>query len=473
MAKAKTRTAKTRTAKTRDEDNQLETGINYDLQGDPTRGRERLKDIVMASGWHKSRQTASVMDLALTYQIRKLPTGIFSLDWFTHGGLPLDRVTRFYGPKNSCKTTTMLKVLANSQHYCRMCKTPLVVSPEDGRVNCECPQPRFRIKDAAALQYMPVDEALAITRGELPSSAESDKGGYFIRVQSKKVYFEETYRCVPMQAAFIETEHKLDKAWVQRNGVDTRLMVVVGAEWAESTIDTVESLLYSREVDIIFIDTLNLLVPRERIEKGMDMAPRVAVKANIIQRFLEKIIAAQYSGGLMNDHPITIIAASQVRTKGIGGYRTYLGASDGNMMDHVAALDIRMRSGGYHWIHQEYASYGSYQFTIDKNHVGGSSGVSGTFKMWLDPYVSTRQVGDTDDPDQVIKYGRQSGLIDEEKGYRIKSPYLSKGKRFRTLGALESFLVENPTVYRDLRRRVLEYMMSVRTEKKKKNENDE
>ncbi len=435
----------------------------FNLQGDPTYGRERLKDLALALGWRNGKHTASVMNRALTFKVRKLPTGIFAMDWLTHGGIPLDRVTRISGPKNVCKTTTLLKLLANSQSYCRMCKTPIVISPYDGTKNCECPKVRYKLENTAVLEYLEYHHAYEIIMGRLPEIVKKDNKGLYVEAKKKKFHFEETYRCAPMQSVFVETEHKLDVKWAETNGVDTNLVVAVGSDWAESTIDTVETLLYSGEVDLVFVDTLSMLVPREKIEKRMERAPRVALGAATKQRFIEKIIAAQYSGGLINDNPVTIVVASQIRTKGIGSGRAYQGVSDGNMMDHIVTLDMRFRLARYKWIHSEYASYGEYEFTVDKNHAGGSSGVTGNYKMWLDP-KGPRNIGDTDDADKVIHYARQGELIIGGSGkYRICSPYLKEETTFKTIGAVGCFLSENPTVYRDLRRRVLEYVLDIRT----------
>lgn len=445
--------------------------MNFDLKGDPTVGTERLKDIVACMGFKKGKQVASLLDRAPAYRVRKIPTGIFELDWKTHGGIPIDRITRISGKRNSCKTTTLLKVLANAQKYCRYCVSPIVVLPDTGEKDCRCPNPRYTLEDSDKLQFLKEEECRDVLEGRVPPSAKMDKDVWTIGIGQgrPRAVLEQTYRCAPFQTLFVETERKLDARWAELNGVDTSLVVVLGLDWAESLIDTLEELLYTGQLDLVIVDTMSMLVPRDSLEKSMEETPKVASRAVIKQRLLEKVLACQQSRGLA-EKGVTFVCASQVRTQGIGGYRTYLGASDGNAADHLMGLDLVFREKGYKYIHHEYASSGEFEFEVRKNHCGGSPGVSGTFHMWLDP-KGPYSVGDTDDQDKVIRYAREFDLISEQKGklkYNMSSPYKEGGYGFRLLGQVEEFLVENPTVYSTLRKEVLERMIHLRTPKKEK-----
>lgn len=443
--------------------------IDYDGKGNPSVGYSRLQNIVVQLGRRKGIHTAATLDRALSYRIRKIQTGVFALDWLTGGGFPLDRITRIGGPKNAAKTTTMLKTLANAQTYCRMCACPIVISPKTGNKDCECPKHRFKLVDSVTLERLKDEDVYKVLAGRLPAHAGKEGDKVFIKdLKGKRVYLEETYRCIPFQSVYVETEHKLDEAWARANGVDTKLVAIISSPWAEPTIDTTEAVLYTGEVDLVFVDTVTMFIGKDAIEKSMEDNPRVAGRANTIKRFLEKIISAQNAGGVMNPNPVTIVCNSQVRTKGIGAYRTFLGTSDGNMMDHCVALDLYFREKGFTFENKEYASYGEYEFTVLKNHVGGSSGVAGTFKMWLDP-LGPYKVGDTDDFKHVVNYGRQYGLIKGGTGkYNIECRHVDAGVVFRTVGALETFLQENKTVFLDLRRRVLEKVIQTRTPTKAK-----
>ena len=450
---------------------------SFDLRGDASKGKERLSEITQLLCAKQGRHVSATLDRANAFRIHKIPTGIFMLDWMTGGGIAFDRMTRFFGPKNSCKTTTMLKILAQSQKHCRHCKDPIVISPENGDKNCSCPNPRYVLKKASDIEFLGYLQALDIEKGKLPEGAKKSGNSFSIEVTPKgkryEIELEESYRCEPMRSIFVETERKLDRDWARQLGVDTGLVVVVGCDWAESTIDNVEALVYSDELDILFIDTISVMVSKEDIQKSMEENPKLANRARVISRFISKLCAAQFRHGVLSDKKLTVVSNSQVRTQGIGSFATFLGPSDGNHFDHAISLDIEMRMHNYRFTNREYASFGIFDFFVRKNHTGGSSGVSGRFQMWIDP-EGPYQVGDTDDLLHVVKYGREFDLITETgksgSKYCFSSQHVKKDLGFATLKELSAFLQENPTLFMELRRKVLSNLINKRTKLEKPKE---
>jgi hypothetical protein len=102
---------------------------------------------------------------------------------------------------------------------------------------------------------------------------------------------------------------------------------------------------------------------------------------------------------------------------------------------------------------------------VRKNKAGGSPGVKGTIRFWL---VATpdHPVGDSDDLQTVMSYARDPaiGLITEGTGDEklvLATPYVADGRvPFARVGDCHTFLQANPTVYADLRARVLEALMA-------------
>jgi RecA/RadA recombinase len=435
----------------------------YNLKGDPSHGADRLRDLAIKLGWRDDKHIASVLSRATAFSVMKIPTGIFMLDWYTHGGIPIDRVTRIYGRKDSCKTTTMLKILANSQRYCHYCHYPIVISPKNGDVNCNCPNPRYVPRDPKCLQFVDsAEDAKTILSGERLSFGKDSTSGYSAEIKGKKYFFDESYRCAPMRSLFVETEHKLDRRWADANGVNSDLVVVLSSDDSERLLDTVDSLLGSGELDIVFIDTLSMLIPNTHLEKSFADTPKVAAAAVLKQRFLQKVIATQNAKGVYDDRPVTVVCNSQVRNK-ISRFGSSMGTSECEALKHIACLDIEFKAMGYTFQHMEYASYGEFMFTIKKNHAGGPSNVSGKWKMWLDPHSKDYAIGDTDDTKYIIQYGREVNLITDGSTYKIKSRHLKGHKGFKTLDSLGKFLQDNPTVRAEVRHNVLEKLTTYRT----------
>jgi recombination protein RecA len=67
-------------------------------------------------------------------------------------------------------------------------------------------------------------------------------------------------------AAFIDAEHALDPSWAKRCGVDLESLLVSQPSNAEEALKIAEMLVKSNAVDIIVIDSVAALVPRNEVE---------------------------------------------------------------------------------------------------------------------------------------------------------------------------------------------------------------
>lgn len=63
-------------------------------------------------------------------QVRRLPTGIFEVDFYLGGGFPRGRYSIIYGPESSCKTNIALKLAAQAQRLPEPCNKVVWVDVE-------------------------------------------------------------------------------------------------------------------------------------------------------------------------------------------------------------------------------------------------------------------------------------------------------------------------------------------------------
>jgi recombination protein RecA len=64
------------------------------------------------------KTTKSIMDVAskpFWYNVEKIPSGVFSFDVATGGGIPIGKMTEFFGNESSSKTTMALRVCGQAQ----------------------------------------------------------------------------------------------------------------------------------------------------------------------------------------------------------------------------------------------------------------------------------------------------------------------------------------------------------------------
>lgn len=470
----------------------------FDQAGTPDAGRQRLAELADRLGRRWGASTALPLSVAPVARLQRLPFGILMLDWLSGGGLAIGRWNRIWGKKSTLKSTLCLRVLRQAQRTCRHCKFPIVADPENPLSrDCRCPNPRYWLKDEADYQWLQTEAAIRISYGMLPEAARKVKikgeGEFFglhceppehLAEQEKQkaadakakgekyakqkaiardILFVEAPRCEPMRCLYLDSEQTITHAWALDNGVDTSLVLLVGAEWAEQSFANVEDAVLTREFDLIIIDSTSVLETKENLEKTVEQRQTVASRANKTGQFVRRLLSAGFEG-LTARHRPTILCTSQVTTHGIGfGQHAYLAPTDGNVLEHALSIDIRMTEAGYQFDKEgQKAVYGEFDFQVTKNKASGNPGVGSKIRFWLTA-TPEHPVGDSDDLAVVMAYARDFGrrgiadfINETSKGLELRSGYVRGGSMiFKRVGDCETFLRTNITIYDDLRERVL------------------
>jgi RecA/RadA recombinase len=431
-----------------------------DHYGSPERGRQRIQQIAEGISKKFGQHTAVPLARAGYARIKKLPFGIFELDYRTQGGIPLGKFSRLWGARSALKSTTCLHLIRQAQNTCRHCKSTIVIDPDTGIRDCQCPNPRYSLSNAEHFAFLSLEQSIKITEGLLPDGKESlaalDANGKKVTIN-----FVEIDRCEPMRTILVDTEQTTDEKWVRANGVDPDLVMAIGSKWAEQTLDVLEDAILTNEVDLIVLDSVSMLTPADTIVKSMSEAPKMAAKATLMTRAFNKWISGMTSGGLMNTHVPTMLLVHQVRNTGIGKPWASRRPSASEAEEHALCLDIKLEAKGYAHDANGVARYGNFAFKIVKNKVGGSPEATGEFRFWLN-MDGGRPVGDTDDITTVMTYAieKEVGIVETGNKFSITSDHLSdKSLTFKTLKSLKEFFTKNTTVYADVRNRVLKYMI--------------
>jgi len=92
-------------------------------------------------------------------------------------------------------------------------------------------------------------------------------------------------------AAFIDAEHALDPSWAKRIGVDLDSLLVSQPSYAEEALKIVEMLVKSNAVDIIVIDSVAALVPKNEID-GEIGDSHVGLQARLMSQALRILTPA-------------------------------------------------------------------------------------------------------------------------------------------------------------------------------------
>lgn len=91
-------------------------------------------------------------------------------------------------------------------------------------------------------------------------------------------------------AAFIDAEHALDPEYAQRIGVKLPELLISQPDTGEQALDIVESLVRSGNIDVIVIDSVAALTPKDEIEGEMGQQ-HMGKQARLMSQALRKLTA--------------------------------------------------------------------------------------------------------------------------------------------------------------------------------------
>lgn len=109
-------------------------------------------------------------------------------------------------------------------------------------------------------------------------------------------------------AAFIDAEHALDPVYARNLGVDIDNLLISQPDNGEQALDIVEALVRSGAIDIIVVDSVAALVPKQEIDGEMGDAS-VGLHARLMSRAMRKLT------GIISKSRTIAVFINQIREK--------------------------------------------------------------------------------------------------------------------------------------------------------------
>ncbi len=137
-------------------------------------------------------------------------------------------------------------------------------------------------------------------------------------------------------AAFIDAEHALDPEYAKRIGVKLEDLLISQPDNGEQALDICETLVRSNGLDLIVIDSVAALTPRNEIEGEMGDS-HMGLHARLMSQALRKLTA------IISKTQTTVVFINQIRMKiGVmfGNPETTTG---GNALKFYASIRIEVR----------------------------------------------------------------------------------------------------------------------------------
>lgn len=324
-------------------------------------------------------------------RIPRIPLRVMPLDIALGGGIPIGRMSMFWGDEASGKTTLAKRLIGTAQSLCANCWNPAKVTETNAGLVYKC----------------------------------SCKRGY------RKVI-----------SGWMDAEGAFDQEWARIHGVNLDSMLYSQPEYAEQCVDVVDAWIRTGDIDIIVIDSLAALTPIDEIEKSTEDTI-VGRHAQLLTKATRKWGSALNTVGKKFGRRPTIVTIQQIRKK-IGimwGSPDTMGG--GEAQKFMASVIVKLTSGPTE-MDKDIPLWTTKRFKIHKTRVSPPH-KSGEYAIAINDLESGKRVGDILEEDFVFDEMSRRRLFKYEKeGGRI---ILLDGQRLNGKGQVVKYWMESPNSF--------------------------
>lgn len=236
-------------------------------------------------------------------EVAKIPFSSPTANWMTYGGIPVGKITEFFGGEGGGKTTSALDICANAQK----------------KFNEVFEQHREKVLDE-------IEQLKA--KDTKDSKKKADK-----LMSDLMEYVERGPRVV----VYIDAEQTLDVQWAQLLGVDTEAMILVRPQeqTAEQILQIAIDLIATGDVGLCVLDSIPMLVSQNIFNEDMDKKSYGGI-SQALTVFCSKVTPH------LTQQQCSFIGINQIREDLASMYNT-VSTPGGKMWKHACSLRLRFR----------------------------------------------------------------------------------------------------------------------------------
>lgn len=236
-------------------------------------------------------------------EVAKIPFSSPTANWMTYGGIPVGKITEFFGGEGGGKTTSALDICANAQK----------------KFNEVFEQHREKVLDE-------IEQLKA--KDTKDSKKKADK-----LMSDLMEYVERGPRVV----VYIDAEQTLDVQWAQLLGVDTEAMILVRPQeqTAEQVLQIAIDLIATGDVGLCVLDSIPMLVSQNIFNEDMDKKSYGGI-SQALTVFCSKVTPH------LTQQQCAFIGINQIREDLASMYNT-VSTPGGKMWKHACSLRLRFR----------------------------------------------------------------------------------------------------------------------------------
>ena len=137
-------------------------------------------------------------------------------------------------------------------------------------------------------------------------------------------------------AAFVDAEHALDPEYARNLGVNVDELLISQPDTGEQALEITEELVRSAAVDVVVVDSVAALVPKDEIEGAME-DKQMGLQARLMSKALRKLT------GIVSKTSTTVIFINQLRQKIGVMYGSPETTTGGNALKYYASIRLDIR----------------------------------------------------------------------------------------------------------------------------------
>lgn len=235
--------------------------------------------------------------------VSKIPFSSPTANYMTYGGVPVGKITEFYGGEGGGKTTSALDICANAQ---------------------KCFNKAFSDKMGSLTTQLKELEA----KDTKEAKKLADKVSAEVNELQEKG---------PKVVVYVDAEQTLDVEWAKLLGVDTESMILVRPQeqTAEQVLQIIIDLVSTGDVGLCVLDSIPMLVSQNILEESLEKKSYGGI-SQALTTFCSKITPH------LVQNQCAFIGINQIREDLSSMYNT-TSTPGGKMWKHACSLRLRFR----------------------------------------------------------------------------------------------------------------------------------
>ena len=137
-------------------------------------------------------------------------------------------------------------------------------------------------------------------------------------------------------AAFVDAEHALDPEYARNLGVNVDELLISQPDTGEQALEITEELVRSAAVDVVVVDSVAALVPKDEIEGAME-DKQMGLQARLMSKALRKLT------GIVSKTSTTVIFINKKKKKIGVMYGSPETTTGGNALKYYASIRLDIR----------------------------------------------------------------------------------------------------------------------------------